>query len=52
MYGAYCDIISKDGDSHMNARATLSNCRTVKENGDGTIVVQAMQDNFEVALEI
>lgn len=23
MYGVYCDILSKDGASHMNARATL-----------------------------
>jgi hypothetical protein len=31
MYGVYCDILSKDGASHMNARATLSNGRTVKK---------------------
>jgi hypothetical protein len=33
MYGVYCDNLSKDGASHMNARATLSNDRTVKLNG-------------------
>jgi hypothetical protein len=31
------DILSKDGASHMNARATLSNGRTLKENGGGTV---------------
>jgi hypothetical protein len=36
----------------MNARATLSNGKTVKENGSGTVVVRAVQDNFEVLLEI
>jgi hypothetical protein len=36
----------------MNARATLSNCRTVKENGGGTVVFRATQDIFEVALKI
>jgi hypothetical protein len=40
--GVYCDVVSKDGTSHMNARATLSNGRTVGENGGGT-VVRAMQ---------
>jgi hypothetical protein len=25
---------------------------TIKENGDGTVVVRATQDNFEVVLEI
>jgi hypothetical protein len=33
----------------MNARATLSNGRTVKENGGGKVVVQ---DHSEVALEV
>jgi hypothetical protein len=36
----------------MNARATLSNGRTVEENGGGTVVVGATQENFEVVLEI
>jgi hypothetical protein len=36
----------------MNARATLSNGRIVKENGGGKVVVRATQDNFEVVLEI
>jgi hypothetical protein len=36
----------------MNATATLSNGWTVKENGSGTVAVRAMQDNFEVVLEI
>jgi hypothetical protein len=36
----------------MNARATLTNGRTVKKNGSGMVVVQAMQDNFEVVLVI
>jgi hypothetical protein len=52
MYGVQCDILSKDGVSHMNARATLSNGRTVKQNGGGTVVVRATQDNFEEVLEI
>jgi hypothetical protein len=37
---------------HVNARAALSNGRTVKENGSRMVVVQAMQDNFEVVLVI
>jgi hypothetical protein len=54
MYCIVCssDILSKEGASHMNARATLSNGRRVKENGDGTIIVRATQDNFEVVFEI
>jgi hypothetical protein len=36
----------------MNARVTLLNGRTVKENGDGMVVIQATQDDFEVVLEI
>jgi hypothetical protein len=36
--GVYCDVLSKDGASHMNARATSSNDRTVKENGGGAVV--------------
>jgi hypothetical protein len=36
----------------MNARVTLSNGRIGKENGGGTVVVLATQDNFEVVLEI
>jgi hypothetical protein len=36
----------------MNARITLSNIRTVKENGGGTVLVLATQDNFDVVLEI
>jgi hypothetical protein len=46
MFSVQCDILSKDGASHMNARATLSNGRTAKENGGVTVVVRAMQDNF------
>lgn len=33
MYGVKCKIPSEDGASHINARATLSNRRTVKGNG-------------------
>jgi hypothetical protein len=33
MYSVYCDILSKDGASHVNARVTLSNDRRVTENG-------------------
>jgi hypothetical protein len=36
----------------VNARATLLNGRTVKENGDGTVIIRATQNNFEVVLEI
>jgi hypothetical protein len=36
----------------MNARATLWNDRTVKENGSRMVVLQVMQDNFEVVLVI
>lgn len=36
----------------MNAWATLLNGRTIKENGGGTAVVQATQDNSEAVLEI
>jgi hypothetical protein len=36
----------------MNARVTLLNGTAVKENGCRTVVVQAMQDNFEVVQEI
>jgi hypothetical protein len=31
IYGVYCDILSKNDYSHMNARGTLSNDRTVKK---------------------
>jgi hypothetical protein len=41
--GVWCDILSKDGASHMSARATLSNGRAVNENGGGTVVIRAMQ---------
>jgi hypothetical protein len=37
MYDVYSDILSKGVASHVNARATLSNGRTVKENGGGTV---------------
>jgi hypothetical protein len=47
-----CDILSRDGASPMNARVTLLNGKEVKENGGRTVVVQAMQDNFEVVMEI
>jgi hypothetical protein len=36
----------------MNAWAILSNGRTTKVNGGGMFLIQAMQDNFEVVLEI
>jgi hypothetical protein len=36
----------------MNARATLLSGKTVEENGSRMVVVQAMQDNFEVVLVI
>jgi hypothetical protein len=36
----------------MNASATLSNGRTVKGNGGGTVAVRTTQDNFEALLEI
>jgi hypothetical protein len=52
MYGLWWDILSTDGASHMNARATLSNERTVKENGSGVVVIRGMQDNFEVVFRI
>jgi hypothetical protein len=32
-------ILLKDGASYMNARNTLSNCRTVKENGGGMVCI-------------
>jgi hypothetical protein len=35
--GLCCDIPSRDGASHVNARATLSNGRTIKENGGGKV---------------
>lgn len=31
MYGVQCDILSKDGASHMNARATSLNGTTMKK---------------------
>jgi hypothetical protein len=37
MHAVLCDIPSKNGASHMNARATISNGRMVKENGGGTV---------------
>jgi hypothetical protein len=52
IYGAYSDILSKDGTSHMNARATLSNGRTIKGNGGGAVVIRVTQDKFEVVLEV
>jgi hypothetical protein len=52
MYDVQCDILSKGNAGHMNARAALSNGREVKENGGGTVVLRATEDNFEVALEI
>jgi hypothetical protein len=36
----------------MNVRATLSNDRTVKANGGGTVVIRATQDIFEAIVEI
>jgi hypothetical protein len=44
MYGMYCDILSKDGASHKNARVIiLPNGRTVKENGGETVVVMVVK---------
>jgi hypothetical protein len=34
----------------MNARVILSNGRTVKENGGGTVVIRVTQHNSEVVL--
>jgi hypothetical protein len=42
MYDVYCDILSKDGASHVNARATLSNGWTLKENGGGTVCIYSV----------
>jgi hypothetical protein len=39
MYDVWCDILSKDGASRMNARATLSNSRIFKENIGGTVCI-------------
>jgi hypothetical protein len=39
MYGVQYDILSRDGASHMTARATLSNGWTVKENCGGTVCI-------------
>jgi hypothetical protein len=37
MYGGVqCDMLSKDDASHMNARATLPNGRSVKQTGGRT----------------
>jgi hypothetical protein len=36
----------------MNARATLSNGKTVKRISGGTVVILETRDNFEVVLEI
>jgi hypothetical protein len=36
----------------MNARATLSNGKTVKGNSCGTVIVQATQVNFEENLKM
>jgi hypothetical protein len=47
-----CDIFSRDGASHMNARATSSNGETVKGNGGVTVFARAVEDNFAVILEI
>jgi hypothetical protein len=52
MCNVYCDILSKDNANHMNARATLSNGKTVKINGGGAVVLRATHDNFEVVLKI
>jgi hypothetical protein len=46
------NILSQDGASHMNARATLLNGKRVKGNGCRMVVLQTVQDNFEVVLEI
>jgi hypothetical protein len=48
-----CSVIfsQKMGAKDVNARATLSNSRRVKQNGGGVVVVQAIQDNFEMVLE-
>lgn len=39
MYCMQCDILSKDGSSHMDSRTTLSNGRTVKGNGSITLCI-------------
>jgi hypothetical protein len=40
MHSVWCDILSEDGARLMNARATLSYGRTVKENGGWNVVVR------------
>jgi hypothetical protein len=52
IYSGYCDVLSDDDSSYVNARVTLQNERTVIENGGRTVVIWAVQDNFEVVLEI
>jgi hypothetical protein len=43
MDGVQFDILSKDGPSYMNARATVPNDRTVEENGGRTVVFRATE---------
>jgi hypothetical protein len=45
-----CDILSKDGASHMNARATLSNGRTVKEHGGETVCIDSAYEESGYSL--
>jgi len=35
----------------MNTSATLQSCKYVKQNGGGSLDIQAAQDSSEVALE-
>lgn len=39
MYSVYCDVFSKDGASHVNARVILSNDKTVIGNGGRIVVI-------------
>jgi hypothetical protein len=52
IYDVQCDILSKCDASHMNARATWSNGKTVKVNSCGTVVFRATPDIFQVVLEM
>jgi hypothetical protein len=52
MYGVYCDILSKYGASHMNARALLIEWQESKRNGGGKAVDRTSHNYSEVQLEI
>jgi hypothetical protein len=49
MYSMLCDILSKNAASHMNARATLLNGKTVKENSGrmGPFCIYHFQISFK-----